>query len=129
MTRVRRHHLLAIGLASAVVLPGCATSEVPGGSPPTVPPGGAVITANALAFDRSELLITAGRSFALLFENRDSAPHNVSLVDATTGEEVFVGEVFSGPESRLYEVPPIPVGDYTFRCDVHPEMTGSATAS
>ena len=129
MTGVWGRRLLAIGLASAVVLPGCETSEEPGGSPPTVPPGGAAITANALAFDRSELLITAGRSFVLLFENRDSAPHNVSLIDAATGEAVFVGEVFSGPASRLYEVPPISAGDYTFRCDVHPEMSASAIAS
>jgi len=121
--------LLAIGLASSVVLLGCATTGEPGGSPPTTPPDGIAIMANDLAFDRSELMVPAGRSFALLFENRESAPHNVSLVDASSGDEVFSGEVFSGPDSRLYEVPPIPAGDYQFRCDVHPSMSGTAIAS
>jgi plastocyanin len=121
--------LLAIALASAVALPGCATTDKPGGSPPTAPPDGVSITANDLAFDRSELMIPAGRPFALLFENRESAPHNVRLIDASSGDDVFAGEVFSGPDSRLYEVPPIAAGDYQFRCDVHPEMQGSAIAS
>ena len=41
---------------------------------------------------------------------------------------VFVGEVFTGPDSRVYAVPALPFGRYTFRCDVHPEMTGTVVS-
>lgn len=70
----------------------------------------------------------AGRPFQLLFENRESAPHNVTMWDESTDAPLFVGEVFSGPGSRTYDVPAIPAGTHRFRCDVHPEMAGTLTA-
>jgi plastocyanin len=87
-----------------------------------------VITAQAIAFDRQELVVPSGQPFQLLFENRETAPHNVTIYDEIVDRPLFVGEVFGGPGSRTYDVPAIPAGKYRFRCDVHPEMAGSLTA-
>jgi plastocyanin len=86
-----------------------------------------VIVAQGLAFDRTRLDVPAGVAFDLLFENRDGAPHNVTLLDAA-GVPGFVGETFSGPGSRTYAVPPMAAGTYRFRCDVHTDMAGTVVA-
>jgi plastocyanin len=110
------------------LLAACTGSTGAGGSPPPAPSGGAVITANGIAFDRQELAVPAGRPFQLLVENRESAPHNVRIWDESVDAPLFIGEVFGGPGSRTYDVPAIPAGTHKFRCDVHPEMAGTVTA-
>lgn len=115
-------------MAGVVVAVGCAARLGTVAPPPSLPAGGVVITADQQAFDRDELAAAAGREFTLLFENRESAPHNVSLFDSDSGQPLFVGEIFGGPGWRIYEVPAIPVGRHRFRCDVHPEMSGSLVA-
>jgi plastocyanin len=86
-----------------------------------------IIAAQDLAFDRSELDVPAGSAFSLTFDNRDTAPHNVSIVDRA-GSVVFAGEIFSGPAVRRYAVPALEPGRYAFRCDVHPGMGGDMVA-
>lgn len=115
-------------LLASCLLVACTSATGAGGSPPPAPSGGAVITANGIAFDRQELAVPAGRPFQLLFENRESAPHNVRIWDEAVDAPLFVGEVFGGPGSRTYDVPAIPAGTHRFRCDVHPEMAGTLTA-
>jgi len=91
--------------------------------------GGFEISAANLAFDPSELVVPADVAVDLVFENRESAPHNVAIyADASAGQALFVGEVFSGPGSRLYRLPALDAGTYFFRCDVHQEMTGTLVA-
>lgn len=125
MTGRRRTAVLAV---AAVMTLACGSGASGGGPAPSAPPGGAVITADKLAFDRAELVIPSDRPFQLLFENREGAPHNVTLLDAASGAPVFTGEVFSGADSRLYDVPAIPPGAFRFRCDVHPDMSGTVVA-
>jgi plastocyanin len=115
-------------LLAGAVLAACTSAAGPAGSPPTAPPGGAVITAQNVAFDRTQLAVPAGKAFPLLFENREGALHNVTIYGDDGSPPVFVGEVFSGPGSRTYEVPAIPAGTYRFRCDVHPQMSGTVEA-
>jgi plastocyanin len=117
----------AILLFASGVLIACTAATGAGGSPPPAPSGGAVITAQGIAFDRQQLEVPAGRAFQLLFENREGPPHNVTIYDEA-GQPLFVGEIFSGPGSRTYDVPAIPAGAYRFRCDVHPEMVGAVIA-
>ena len=81
-----------------------------------------------MSFDRTEITVPADRPFQLLFENRDGAPHNVTVLAAAGDEPVFTGEVFTGVDSRVYEIPAILPGTYRFRCDVHPDMAGTVVA-
>jgi plastocyanin len=123
--------IVAFGAAVALaagMLAACSASAGGGDPAPSAPPGGAVILARDMAFDRGQLTIPAGVPFMLLFENRDSAPHNVTIYDDGVDGPLFVGDTFSGTASRTYEVPPIPAGTHRFRCDVHREMTGIVTA-
>jgi plastocyanin len=88
------------------------------------------IAAANLAFDRSELQVPAGVTVSLVFENRDTAPHNLAVyLDASASRAVFVGEIFGGPGSRQYTLPALAAGTYHFRCDVHPEMQGTLVAT
>ena len=106
-----------------LVLGACAA-----GAPSLVRPdvsGGIPLVASGTHFDRSTVGVTANRPFALVFENRDGEQHNVSISPANGAAPVFVGEIFGGPAIRVYAVPALAVGRYTFRCDVHAEMTGT----
>ena len=111
----------------ALLVAACSTASGSLGPPPTPPPRGAVIVAHDLAFDRSRVAAPAGTAFQLMFDNRDSAPHNVTILDAS-GVSTFVGETFGGPGSRTYAIPPLAAGAYRFRCDVHTDMTGTLVA-
>jgi plastocyanin len=84
--------------------------------------------ADSLEFDTDRLEVRAGVPFGLLFENKEGAPHNVRIYAEGASDPLFVGEVFSGPATRLYDVPAIPAGTHRFRCDVHPAMTGDVVA-
>ena len=117
----------AILLLAGSVLTGCSSPAGSAAPPPSAPLAGAVVTAQGNAFDRTQLAIPAGRPFQLLFENREGAPHNVRIYD-NPDTPLFSGEIFGGPGSRIYEVPAIPAGTHSFKCDVHPDMTGTVTA-
>lgn len=116
-------------LAAVVLVAACSTATGPESQapPPTAPAGGAVIVAEDQHFDRSRLDLPAAVSVPLLFENRDTSPHNVAIVDAQ-GAPVFAGEVFGGRGDRTYAIPALTAGTYTFRCDVHPDMHGTLVA-
>ena len=129
MTGRFRLQLIGALLLAGVALSGCGTSAGAGGPPPTAPTGGAVISAEGIAFDRQQLEVPAGRPFKLLFENRDTAPHNIRIYDGSADQPLFVGEVFGGSGSRVYDVPAIPSGSHRFRCDVHPDMSGTLNAA
>lgn len=92
--------------------------------------GAIQISALALAFEQSEVNAPAGEPFQIEFANNDpGTPHNVAIHrDTATGEEVFQGEIFSGVETRTYDVPALDAGAYAFVCTVHPTMVGSLTA-
>jgi plastocyanin len=124
----RRIGRRAILLLAASLLVGCNASAGSDAGAPSAPAGGVAMSAQNTSFDRTQVGVPAGRPFQLLFENRDGAPHNVTIFDAGAEKPLFVGETFSGPGSRTYEVPAIPAGTHQFRCDVHPQMLGTVTA-
>lgn len=88
----------------------------------------ATIVAKDIQFDKELLELPAGVPTVIEFQNNDpNIPHNVAIyTDSTAAEEVFIGEIFNGVDSRRYELPPIDAGEYFFRCDVHPNMRGTA---
>ena len=106
--------------------PSGAPSGEPGGPPPG-PPADATVEASGVAFVQATWTGPADRAFRLEFVNSDAGvPHNVELKDAA-GVSAWKGEIFNGVETRVYDVPALPAGDYPFICSVHPNMTGTAT--
>ncbi len=110
------------GCALALLAAGCG---IAGGAEATDPSRvDLVITAEAMAFDASELELPAGRPLSVLFRNRDGALHNVAIYrDGEDGESVFAGELI-GTGEVMYTLPPLEPGGYPFRCDLHPSMAG-----
>ena len=63
--------------------------------------------------------------FTIIFENLETAPHNVSIyVDGPNGQVLFQEDPI-GEGTATYEVPALPAGEYYFQCDVHPAMNGT----
>ncbi|HWC13120.1 MAG TPA: cupredoxin domain-containing protein, partial [Actinomycetota bacterium] len=86
------------------------------------------ITAAGIAFGTDQLTFPAGEPTTLTFENEDSAPHNVAIYETKEAtEELFVGRTIDGGASTEYKIPALEAGEYFFRCDVHPSMTGTVT--
>jgi mono/diheme cytochrome c family protein/plastocyanin len=109
-------------------------SAAPGSAEPSEPAASGdtatvvSIVALNIAFTTTEVTVPADAPFVISFENQDAGvPHNVAINDES-GAEVFKGEIFNGVETREYQVPALPAGEYTFICTVHPTMTGTLTA-
>ena len=120
----------AIAQAAGALAP--SASAAPSGEPePSGEAAGAAvhISAHDIAFEQTQLSAPAGTPFKIDFDNEDGGvPHNVAIrKDSATGQEVFKGEIFDGPAKRIYDVPALAAGTYTFVCTVHPSMTGTLT--
>jgi len=92
--------------------------------------GGATTTtvvAEAIAFDTTTITLAADAENVITFDNRDSAvQHNIAIyTDSSMTEELFNGELITGPATIDYTIPPLPVGEYYFVCIVHPNMNGT----
>lgn len=91
----------------------------------SVPAGAVQVEAKNIAFTQQAVDAPAGKAFSLYFTNRDSAPHNISISASSDGSNpVFTGEIFANGQ-RVYQVPALSAGTYHFRCDVHPNMSGT----
>jgi hypothetical protein len=88
------------------------------------PPGAA-----GTGFTEDCLAAPVGEPFTIDFNNQDpNVQHNVSIyTDDSASEDLFMGEIITGPDSVTYDVDPIDEeGDFFFQCDVHPtSMTGT----
>jgi len=128
--------------AGATAYPDCWTDEFasesatpsgsaePSGSPAASGDAGTSVSivASGIAFTTTSVNAPADTPFVIVFENQDAGiPHNVAISDAS-GAEVFKGEIFNGVDTKEYQVPALPAGEYTFICSVHPNMTGTLTA-
>lgn len=110
-----------------------------------VPEGAPVIVAENIEFgvldeetgdvDWDEVVVTieaaAGDEVAFVFDNRDTAPHDVDIYtseeardDGDESELTFDSDPFPGPEQRVFEFEAPEAGTYPFHCSVHPQMTG-----
>ena len=95
--------------------------------PPAGGPADVTIEAKGIAFLEASWTGPAGKPFTIAFDNQDpGTPHNIALKDSS-GAEVWKGDIFNGPAARVYDVPSLPAGQYTFACSVHPTMSGTAT--
>jgi plastocyanin len=90
--------------------------------------GELTVVAQNIAFDTSTIQLPADTPVTITFDNRDAGvQHNIAIyTDDTLAEELFNGEIFPGPDTRDYEIPALPPGEYYFLCVVHPtQMTGT----
>jgi len=111
---------------SGAPLPSGASAD-PASGAPAGPPADVTVEAKGIAFVQSTWTGPAGRPFKLAFDNEDAGvPHNIALKDSGGGD-AWKGDVFNGVETKVYDVPALPAGTYTFSCSVHPSMTGTAT--
>ena len=121
--------LAAVALAAAA----CGTTNAGNAGQPAAPavsadPNAPAIVAKDIKFVTTEVNVPAGKPFGLSFANQESAPHNVAIyTDSSASQALFKGDIF-GNETRVYQVPALAAGSYFFRCDVHPEMTGTIVA-
>ena len=105
----------------------------PAASPAASPAAGPVadrltVVAENTAFTVEQFALPAGKPATMEFENRDAAPHNVAIYRASDlKDQLFLGEVFSGPDKRTYQIPPLEAGSYYFLCSVHPNMNGTVS--
>jgi plastocyanin len=85
------------------------------------------VHASGIAFTEASWTGPADTPFTITFENQDAGtPHNIAIKDAS-GAEVFKGDIFNGVGTKVYDVPALPAGQYSFVCSVHPNMSGTAT--
>jgi len=118
--------LSAVALvAAACSSGGSAPAPVP--SPSGDPQTAATIKATSMKFDTAVLDFKAGTPISLTFDNPDAVPHNVAIY-GPNGAKVFGGEMLDPGKSVVYQVPALGAGTYTFKCDLHPDMTGSVLA-
>ena len=79
-----------------------------------------------LKFSTDTLVAPAGKAFQIVYDNQESAPHNVAIyADQGYSQKVLVEEPFSGPKVVPYSVPALDAGTYYFRCDLHTDMKGT----
>ena len=122
----RRVRELVLAAVVSVAVGACGGSALGNDSPPaSLDPASPRLVALDVEFDRETLDVPAGVPFVLVFENRDSMPHNVSIyADAALQQRRFEGVLFGGPAPRWYPVPALQAGTYVFVCDLHPNMRG-----
>jgi plastocyanin len=86
-----------------------------------------VVNAEDIAFDVDRIEVAVGEAVTVTFNNNDTdIPHNFHVeaggVDAKT-------DIAPGPDTQTLEFTIDEAGNYTFICDVHPQMTGALVAS
>ena len=89
------------------------------------------VVAQGIAFDTSTITLAADTETVITFDNRDSAvQHNIAIyTDSSMTEELFFGELVTGPATVEYAIPPLAAGEYYFVCIVHPNMNGTVVVS
>src|SRR6185503_15914457 len=99
-----------------------------GGTGPGGPGGGGGVTvvAQNLAFDKATIELEPVPT-TITFENQDAGvQHNIAIFsDSSLGDELFNGELVTGPATTEYAVPALQPGEHYFQCNVHPNMSGT----
>jgi len=133
---------VAVVFSSGILPNSAGEAAIPSGAPGEEPPGAgaapsvdapglpeadAVVTAKDINWVETAVTVPGGAAFTIAFDNQDTVPHDIVIKDAG-GATLFQGEVVTGPDVVVYDVPAIPAGSYTFFCSIHPNMTGTVTA-
>ncbi|HEV8488828.1 MAG TPA: cupredoxin domain-containing protein [Candidatus Limnocylindrales bacterium] len=121
--------------------PDCYLDAVGGGEPspgagsptpaPTLPPDATVLelTAANIAFDKTELEVSANEVFGIHFKVDDPGQTHDVDIRQTGGTTVVQSQpTIKDGEEITYVYEPLPAGDYQFFCSVHPFMSGTLTS-
>jgi plastocyanin len=108
----------------AVLLTACASSGLSGtASKGSAGPGAVEIVTEARAFAPATLSLSAGEQVTVEVTNEDSEPHDFAIESLRLNTGVIApGEVATATFT-------LHVGDTPFVCTLHPDMTGTITAS
>jgi plastocyanin len=89
--------------------------------------GGARIIAKNTSFNLDTIKLPAEKPSTLTVDNEDPISHNLSIYadETATGDPLFTFVPFVGPETKTFDVKPLPAGTYYFHCDIHPVMNGT----
>ena len=95
--------------------------------------GGITVVAEQLAFSPTEVEVPADAPTTIMLDNRDDVgtfgQHNLAVYqDDSYAAQIATTELISGPGTGSVELPALAEGAYPFRCDVHPQMTGTVNA-
>jgi len=113
-------------VALAAVLAACSGTSAAPTAAPSADPDALRISSKDLTFSTDKLVAPAGEAFQIVYDNQESAPHNVAIyADQGYSQKVLVEEPFSGPKVVTYSVPALDAGTYYFRCDLHTNMKGT----
>jgi plastocyanin len=93
---------------------------------PTATSTPTISTAQATRFDQSLIVVIANKPFTLTFDNnQDGVQHNVAIYNGPSlATTIFKGDLVKGVGVGIYNVPALPPGQYTYICNVHPNMIG-----
>lgn len=84
-----------------------------------------VVLAEDMAFDPDELQLPADEPVTLVIDNRDEGVnHNIHFEGAPEPNRTSLER---GVSQQALTVT-LPAGEYTYVCDIHPNMTGTAVA-
>jgi plastocyanin len=78
-----------------------------------------VITIQNMAFEPS--CLTASASSTIKIVNADSVDHTFTIDGTQVDVTIVAGQTFNGESAGLKP------GEYSFRCKIHPSMTGTIT--
>lgn len=84
------------------------------------------VAARNTAFSLTELKMTTGRAYAIVFRNHDAVYHNVAIYEdeSTRSIPVYNGPGAPGGRNAVYKVDAPAPGTYRFQCDFHANMKG-----
>jgi plastocyanin len=117
--------LVVLAAVTAACSSASANPSAPAGS---VDPNAQLVVAQGNAFSPATVTVRADQAFSLTLDNKDGAPHNVSIyTDSGASTSISAGEIVSST-TTTQQVPALAKGTYFFRCDVHHEMTGTVVA-
>jgi hypothetical protein len=118
----------ALGGVTGTPTPGVATPRpTPRPTPLPSPPAGTILLeAEGRQYSTAIIEAVANVPTIIYFTNNDDQNHNVTIYrNASQDLELFRGETFVGPAVTLvYEIPPLPAGDYYFSDINFPSMHG-----
>ena len=127
VTRMRSRRLLATALPLVIAagLAACGDDDGGAASEPVPDNPDALVVAEDMAFDPDELRIPSGRPATIVIDNRDDGVnHNIHIEDAPEPDRTPL-EPGRSRQALTVDLQP---GEYTFVCDLHPNMEGKIIA-